>query len=204
MRNRQGVFDFAAIAADARRAYLNPEEGEGFLDGVGDEENGALAVGEHALFDAVVEEGEQGVVEAVGVEQKDGLGVEFEGVPGEDFEEFFERAEAAGEGDEGAGALADEGLAGVHGVGDVEFSEGGVGDFKVDQDRRDDADDAAAGVERGFGDGLHEADVGAAVHHADVAGRKGLAEFDGGGAVGRVGAVGGGAEDGDVGDGRSG
>ncbi len=51
---------------------------------------------EHAFGDTVIEEEEEFVVEAVNVEQKDGLGVDFEGVPGENFEEFFKGTEAAG------------------------------------------------------------------------------------------------------------
>ena len=95
--------------------------------------------------------------------------MEFEGLPGEDFEELFEGAVTAGEGDEGVGALTDEGFASVHGGGDVEFGEAGMSDFEVDEDLGDDAGDAAAGGEGGVGDGLHEADVGAAVDEAEVA-----------------------------------
>jgi len=171
---------------------------EGFVDGIGDEDDCAVFGLEHSFGDAMVEEGEQRRVEAVGVEEEDRLGVDFEGLPGEDFEELLEGAEAARQGDEGVGAAADEGLAGVHGVGDVQLGEAVVGDFEVDEKGWDDADDAAAGVECALGDGVHEADFGSAVDDADVALGEGAAEFERGGAVDGVGAVGGGAEDGNI------
>ena len=116
---------------------------QGIFDGVGDEEELAVLRLEHAFGDAVVEEDEELVVEAVDVEQKDGLRVDFEGVPGENLEELFEGAEAAGEDEEGVGFFSDEGLAGVHGAGDVELGDAVVGDLEIDEDLGDDADDLA-------------------------------------------------------------
>ena len=73
--------------------------------------------------------------------------MELERLPGEDFEHLFEGAEAAGQDEEGVGLLAHEGFAGVHGVDDVELGDAVVGDLKIDEDLRDDADDAASGGE---------------------------------------------------------
>jgi hypothetical protein len=171
---------------------------EGVFDGGGDEEEVAVAGAEEAFGDGVVKKGEEGVVEAVEVEQEDGFAVEAEGLPGEDLEHLFQGAEATGEDEEGVGAPGHEGFAGVHGVDDVELGEAAMGDLHVDEDLGDDADDATSVSEGGVGDGLHEADVGAAVDEADAVGGEGLAEGLGGlGEVG-VGAVGGGAEDGEV------
>ena len=92
----------------------------------------------------MIEEGEERVVEAGGVEEEDGLGVELEGLPGENLEELFHGAKSAGEDDEGIGSLAHEGFAGVHGIGYVEFGESVVGDFEVHEDFGDDSDDVAS------------------------------------------------------------
>jgi len=146
----------------------------------------------------VVEEGEELVVEAVYVEQDDGLLVDLEGLPGEDFEHLFEGAEAAGEDEEGIGLLSHEGLAGVHGVGDVELGDALVGDFEIDEDLGDDTDDAASVGKAGFGDSAHEADGSSAVDEANVALGESAAEVLGGFGIDGVGSVGGGAEDGQV------
>ena len=52
------------------------------LHRVGDEKKFAAFWLQHSLADAVIEENEQFVIEASNVEQKDGLGVDVEGVPG--------------------------------------------------------------------------------------------------------------------------
>ena len=172
--------------------------GECVLNRIGYEEDFEALRFEHAFGDAVVEEGEELVVEAVDVEQDDGLLVKLEGLPGEDFEHLFEGAEATGEDEEGVGLLTHECLASVHGVGDVELGDAVVGDFEIDEDLGDDAYDAASVGETGFGDGAHEADGGSAVDKADVLLREGAAEVLGGSGVDGVGSVGGGAEDSQV------
>jgi hypothetical protein len=148
---------------------------EGGFDGVGYEKQFAALRFEHTFGDAVVEEDEKLVVEAVDVEKEDRLRVEFKGVPGKDLKELFEGAEAAGKRDERVGFFSDERLAGVHGAGDVELGEAPVSDLVVDEDLGDDADDAASVGERCIGYGLHEPYSGAAVDEADVAGCEGLA-----------------------------
>src|SRR6266851_3949856 len=171
---------------------------ECFVYRVGDEEDLAILRLEHAFGDAEVEEDEERVVEAVDVEQQDGLGVELEGLPGKDLEHLLKGAEAAGKDEEGVGLFAHEGFAGVHRVGDVELGDAVVGDFEVDEDLGDDTDDTASGGEAGFGYGTHEADCGSTVDEADAFLGEGAAEALGGFAIDGVGSVGGGTEDGYV------
>ena len=123
----------------------NGQQAQCLFYGRGREEHFTVLPLEQAFVDAVVEEAEELVVEAVDVEQEDGLLVEIEGVPGEDFEEFFEGAEASGERNEGIGALTHESFAGVHGVGDVQLGDALVSDFQIDQNFGNDADDFATG-----------------------------------------------------------
>ncbi len=89
--------------------------------------------------------------------------------PGEDLEEFIERAVAAGQGEEGVGQLGHEGLAVVHALDDVQLGELLVGELAFDERLRDDADGFAAGVAHGVGENAHEADVPGAEDQADAA-----------------------------------
>ena len=70
---------------------------------------------EEAVGDGGVEEGEQAVPVTKRVDENDGLGVEAKLGPGDDFEQFFECAVAAGEDQEGVGQLCHAGFALVHG-----------------------------------------------------------------------------------------
>jgi hypothetical protein len=65
----------------------------------------------------------------------------------------------------------------------MELGDALVGDFLVDEDVRDDADDVAAGGECGVRDRAHEADAGAAVDEAEAALGECMAELFSGGAV---------------------
>jgi hypothetical protein len=130
---------------DLQRLDGDVELPQGFFYAVGYEEDFPVLRFDHALGYAVIEEGEQFVVEAIDVQQEDRFLVEFEGVPRENFEEFFKRAKASGESDEGVCALSHEGLARVHGVGDVQLSYAMVGYFEINQDFWNDADYFAAG-----------------------------------------------------------
>ena len=154
-----------------------------------DEQDGAVARLEQAFGDAVVQEIKQLVVEAIDVEKNDGLLVQFQRLPGEDLEHFFEGAEATGEDEEGVGEFAHHCLAGVHGAGNVELGNAVVGNLEIDEHFRDDTDDPASGCERRFSQRLHKADVGSAVDDADVLLCKDAAEFDGGFAVDTVSTV---------------
>src|ERR1700745_1599951 len=65
---------------------------EGVLNGISDEEEFATLRFQHAFVDAVIQEDQEFVVEAVDVEQENGLCVNFEGVPRENLEKLFKRA----------------------------------------------------------------------------------------------------------------
>lgn len=121
------------------------------------------------IADGASEEAEQVIEIAFRIEQRDGLAVEAELRPGESLEQLIERAEASGQGEEGIGEFAHEGLAVVHGFDDVLAGEARVGDLLVYERLRDDADDLAARFERGIGERAHEADAGAAVDEAQPA-----------------------------------
>ena len=89
----------------------------------------------------MVEEGEEVVVVAEGVEEDDGHGVDAELCPGECFHELVEGAVAAGEGDDGVGEFNHGGFAVVHGGGGYEAGEVGVSDFLGGEEFGEDADD---------------------------------------------------------------
>jgi len=146
----------------------------------------------------VIEEDEELIVEAVDVEKKNGLGVNFERMPGENLEEFFEGAEPTREGDECVGFFSDERLASVHGARDVEFGDAVVGDLKIDEHLGDDANDLSVSGQGCLRNSPHETHIGSAVDEADVASSERVAKFLGGGAVDRTGSIGGGAKDSDV------
>lgn len=171
---------------------------EGVFNGVGDEEKLAVFLLEHALGDAMVKESQEWVVEAVGVEQKNRLGVDFECVPGEDFEEFFEGAVASGQCDECVGAVGHHRLTRVHGTGNVEFGHAMMGNFKIDERLGNNADDAAASFKGSVCNCFHQSDIGSAVDEADVAIGKHAAQLLGCVAIDGVRTIGGGTEDRDV------
>ena len=60
--------------------------------------------------------------------------------PGEDLEQLVGRPEAAGQGDEGVGAVGHDGLALVHRLDHDQFGQPAVGQFLLHQEARDDAD----------------------------------------------------------------
>ena len=85
-------------------------------------------------------EAEQRVVVAVDVEQADRLVVVAELAPGPDLEQFLERADAAGQGDEGVAAFGHHLLALVHGLARHAVRSGRVADLALHQRLRDHAD----------------------------------------------------------------
>jgi hypothetical protein len=153
----------------------------------GDEDEVAVFLFEEFLADGVVEEVEEVVEEAAGVEQSDGFAVEAELGPGEDFGEFFEGADAAGEGDKGVGEFGHEGFSFVHGFDDVEFRQlEFVAKVVFEKELGNHAGDVSPVVEDGGGELAHEAEVSAAVDEGDASLGEGLAEESGGGGVGGV------------------
>ncbi len=110
---------------------------------------------EDTFCDAVIEKIQQLVVKAVDVNEDRRLLMQTERLPGENFKHLFEGAEASGQDKKGIGQLPHHGLAGVHIGRDVEFGKSAMGDFEIDEDLRDNSDDAPAVEQRRFCDGLH-------------------------------------------------
>ena len=105
--------------------------------------------------------------------------------PGPGLEQLLERARGAGQRDEGVGEVGHHGLALVHRLHDLQPGQAGVRHLVVHQVLGDDADDLAAGGQRGVGDDAHQPDVPAAVDDADAGLRQVGGEGGGGVAVGR-------------------
>lgn len=107
------------------------------------------------------------IVEAGHVQQTAGLGVEPQLRPGENFAEFIERAEAAGQGDERVAQLRHQRLALVHRVDDAQFGDASMRQLARHQRPWDHADDLAASGQSSIGQLTHEADVPASINKAN-------------------------------------
>ena len=136
-RNYQTIFGSVAPIAASSWSIASPIV-------VGDQQLRAPRRRHEAARRDMVEEGDHPVPEAVDVEQGERLGVIAERVPAPRLEQFVERADAAGNGDEGVGQLGHHRLALVHVGDDVELGEAGMGDLEVDQRLRDHAIGLAA------------------------------------------------------------
>lgn len=122
-------------------------------------------IGRHeALRLAMTQKRQQAVVEAVMVEQADGLGVIAELAPRPGFKKFLESANAARQGQKSAGAGGHEVLALVHGLHNVQLGAAAMGMLALNQRLRNNANDAAARLQRGISHSAHEAVFAAAIH----------------------------------------
>ena len=142
----------------------------------------------------VIEEARQTRIEARDVEQGAGLGVQSEMAPGPDFEQFFERADAAGQRDEAVRQLGHGRFAFMHRTDDAQVAQPAMRQLARDQRLRNHADHLGAACTRRIGDDAHESYRRPAVYEADVPRREFLAERDCRVAVGRVAAHVGAAE----------
>lgn len=88
-----------------------------------------MFLAQKALADGVVEEGDQGVVVTVHVQQGAGFVVKTQLRPGEDFKNFFQGAHAAGQSDKAVRAICHGRLALMHGTDYTQFGEMVVADF---------------------------------------------------------------------------
>ncbi len=88
--------------------------------------------------------------------------------PGELFDQLFQRADAAGQGDEGVRPLEHQPFALVHVVGDDRFLGARSARFRAWSGIRDDAGDPSAVVQHGLGYRAHQADGAAAIDQADM------------------------------------
>ncbi len=120
------------------------------------------------LFDAEVQKMDEAIPIACDIQKTAGLMMNPEQCPRDDFEDFFERAEAAGHGDETVGQIRHFRLALVHTIDDVHFSDAGVSDLFTSETVRDDANGLAAILHDCIGDRAHEADVAAAVNERNA------------------------------------
>ena len=127
------------------------ERGEQVVEVVADGQQRAHLRAQEALLHGVVEEGDERLVVARHVQQPQRLGVDAQLRPGVDLEELLERADAAGQRDEGVGELRHERLALVHRADHAQVVEAGVADLAVEDRLGDDADDLAARAARRFG-----------------------------------------------------
>lgn len=143
------------------------------------------------------EKDEQGFPEAVNVGKQNGFCVAAELGPGELLDEFFQRANTAGQSDKGIGAFEHELFAGVH-VGDDDHVICAIEhDFALFEKFRDDACDFAAMIESSACESSHEADIAAAIDKADARFGQMDAELAGRAGENRIGAVAGTAIDAD-------
>ncbi|MNX78556.1 hypothetical protein D3C86_1101550 [compost metagenome] len=124
---------------------------------------------DEGFFDGVVHELHQRIVIPRDVQQPAGLLVHVQLRPGPDLEELFERAGAAGQGDEPVGLFHHHGLAFMHILHHVQFGQPEVRLFLLQQKLRDHADHAAAAGQHFIGHHAHDADHRTAIHQAEVA-----------------------------------
>ena len=108
--------------------------------------------------------------------------------PGQLLDQFFQRADAAGQRDEGVGALEHDALALVHVGRDDHLVGAFERQFARLQEFRNDADDLAAVVMDGPGERAHQAVGAAAIDEADAVPRQQPAKRRGGAEEGRIGA----------------
>ena len=143
------------------------------------------------------EEDEQGFPEAVNIRHENGFCVAAELGPGELLDEFLQRADPAGQGNEGIGAFEHELFAGVHVGDDNHVIRAVEHDFALFEKFRDNACDFAAMIEDRAGNGAHQADIAATIDEADAGFSHVDAEFAGDIGENRIGAVAGAAIDAD-------
>lgn len=160
-----------------------------FIDAAADENVIAVAFFHEAFFFPCIDEGEEGIVEAVDVRNDDGRTFPFSvnAQVAYGIGEFFQRARASGKGDEGMAGSYHDFLSFDH-VGDFdELCDAAVCLFLQDEDFGNDADDFAACCHGCVSDDAHEADSAAAVCDGATALGNGFSEFSGKGCIGEFG-----------------
>src|SRR5471032_1507605 len=143
-------------------------------------------VGETAGHDRLQERLQRLPIAAL-VDDHDRLGVQAEGPPGQDLEEFLQGADAARQDDEGVRALEHLQFALVHGLDDHGFGEILVARLTLQQEARDDAHDLAAALEGGVRGQTHQADATSAVNERYPLAGDQVAQAGGGLAKGGIG-----------------
>ena len=97
-------------------------------------------------------------------------------LPRQLFHQFLQRADAARQCNERIGALEHQPFAFVHVGRDDQFLAARHGVFAGDEKLRNDADDFAAMVPHGFGNGAHQADRAATIDETDAVLGEGFSE----------------------------
>ncbi len=124
----------------------------------------AVAFFGHAGGDETFKEGDEWVVKPLRVDDDHGLGVKAKVGVGDGFAEFFERAKAAGQNEEGVGVVVHDLFTLAHGLGDDELVSLLIGRLDVFHALRDDANDASALGVHGAGHAAHKSGASAAVN----------------------------------------
>ena len=126
------------------------------------------------------EQRQQRLPEAVDIGQQDRLAVPSELLPGELLDQFLQRADPAGQGDERIRSLEHQSLALMHVARDDHLLHARQRMFTRGQEVRNDAGDGAAVVEDGCRDGAHQADRAAAIDQPDLVSGERFTKGDGG------------------------
>lgn len=140
-------------------------------------------------------------IESVLIDDDNGLAVQAELTPGQDLDQFVERADAAGQDTEAIRAADHLRLPLVHRVHDQQLGQPIMLDLDLMQVFRDDPDDCPATFERTVGDPAHQAQTSSAVDDAPTGGGDQVAQSLCCFQIRRIGAVAGAAIDTDGGDG---
>lgn len=135
-------------------------------------DQGALLWFHEAFFNGVIEETEQGIIEAIHIEQRAGLGVQAELRPCHDFKKFLERAEAARQGDESIRQLSHERFSFVHGFNDSQIGQSAMTHFPGHKRFRNDADNFAARCQDRISKYAHKAHVATTIDERNITTRQ--------------------------------
>ena len=144
-------------------------------------------LGAHEAFvDGTAEHRQQGVEVAAGVEDDDGLVIESQLLPGDDFEQLLEGADASGQGNGAVGESCHDLLALVHVRRLDEFRQSLVAPALLDHEAGDDSGHLASRLQGGIGTGGHQPHRAGTVHEPDVPAGEQPAQFGGALGIGGV------------------
>ncbi len=169
------------------RAQTALQHRQDVLRAVGDHAGDLELRADEADTAHLVEEPHERIPEAGDIGEKHRLLVAPELRPGHLLDQLLQRADAAGQRDEGVCLLEHQHLSLMHVFGDDELGQLCHRALAALQEARNDPGDAAAAVEHRAGERSHEADGAAAIDEAHARIRHGTAEGAGRFLVGRVG-----------------
>ena len=111
---------------------------------------------------------QQGIVESVDVQDDDGLEVQSQLLPGDDFHQFFQGAASSGEGDDAIGHFRHQLFAFVHGVGFYQAGQAGVMPALLHHETGNDTCHRTSVGESRIGGSRHQSDASGSVDEVDV------------------------------------